>query len=227
MGILAHLRDFNHAVPMQLPPRAPVGKPIWTRSAQAAGVVVLNGGLLWVALWGWGKPFNAMQTTPELTIDLNRAEPAALMQIPGIGPNLAKRIAEHRPYKSVAELQNVPGIGPVIFESVRPFFHLGPTPVPQSILKATTHEAMIVEPSAKVDAPININTASAAELDALPGIGAKLAQRIIESRQRQPFTSIDDLDRVPGIGKKTIAKLRHFATTGKSKETNVAAIPDR
>lgn len=61
---------------------------------------------------------------------------------------------------------------------------------------------------------INLNTASAAELDLLPSIGPTLAARIIADREANgPFGSLDDLDRVPGIGPKTIAKLVPYAST--------------
>lgn len=60
---------------------------------------------------------------------------------------------------------------------------------------------------------INLNTASAAELDLLPSIGPTLAARIIADREANgPFSSLDDLDRVPGIGPKTIAKLVPYAS---------------
>lgn len=58
-------------------------------------------------------------------------------------------------------------------------------------------------------AVVNINTATAAELEGLPGIGPKLAQAIIDDRTRRgPFRTAADLDRVPGIGARTVERLR-------------------
>jgi competence protein ComEA len=58
-------------------------------------------------------------------------------------------------------------------------------------------------------APVNLNAATAADLDALPGIGPVLAQRIVDYRLQQgPFTSVDQLDDVPGIGPTLFAQLR-------------------
>lgn len=56
---------------------------------------------------------------------------------------------------------------------------------------------------------VNVNTAGAAELEALPGIGPSKAQAIIAHR---PYTSVDDLDRVPGIGPATLEQLRPLVT---------------
>ena len=56
---------------------------------------------------------------------------------------------------------------------------------------------------------ININSATAEELDQLPGVGPSTAQAIIEDRaQNGPFASVEDLMRVSGIGEKKFAKLK-------------------
>ncbi|MDB9465288.1 DUF655 domain-containing protein [Dolichospermum circinale] len=53
---------------------------------------------------------------------------------------------------------------------------------------------------------INLNIATQAELETLPGVGKKLAQKIIIARQQQKFTSLEDVGKIPGISDKTLAK---------------------
>ncbi|YAL84339.1 helix-hairpin-helix domain-containing protein [Dermacoccaceae bacterium W4C1] len=60
---------------------------------------------------------------------------------------------------------------------------------------------------------VNLNTADAAELDALPGVGPVIAQRIVQWRtENGRFSSIDDLNEVSGIGEKAMARLRPLVT---------------
>ncbi|MCE2924460.1 MAG: helix-hairpin-helix domain-containing protein, partial [Phycisphaeraceae bacterium] len=56
---------------------------------------------------------------------------------------------------------------------------------------------------------VNLNTATSAQLRSLPGVGAALAERIIEYRRSHgPFERVEQLDNVRGIGPATMARLR-------------------
>jgi competence protein ComEA len=58
-------------------------------------------------------------------------------------------------------------------------------------------------------APVDLNSATVEQLDALPGIGPVTAQKIVDYRQTHgPFTSVDELDAIPGIGPARIENLR-------------------
>ena len=73
-------------------------------------------------------------------------------------------------------------------------------------------------PSGKV----NINTATAQQLTVLPGVGEKLAARIVDYRQKAGgFKNVSELMNVQGIGEKNLAKIQAFLTT--SGETAKAA----
>ena len=62
-------------------------------------------------------------------------------------------------------------------------------------------------------APVNLNTASAAQLEALPGVGASTAKRILEYRQKNgSFKKIEELMNVKGIGEKSFLKLKPLIT---------------
>ena len=71
-------------------------------------------------------------------------------------------------------------------------------------------------PPASGDEPVvNINTASAAEIGGLKGIGDAKAKGIVEYREKNgPFKSVDDLRKVHGIGDKLLDKLRSHITVG-------------
>jgi len=68
---------------------------------------------------------------------------------------------------------------------------------------------------AKAAVVVNLNTATSAELETLPGVGAKMAARIIEYRQKKgPFKKIEELMNVQGIGEKNFLKLKPQLTVG-------------
>lgn len=77
------------------------------------------------------------------------------------------------------------------------------------------------EPAAKATpaAPVNLNTATQAQLETLPGLGAKVAQRIIEYRQKNGnFKKVEDLMNVKGIGEKSFLKLKPMITVAQKAE---------
>jgi competence protein ComEA len=190
-----------------------------------------------LAFRGYGGPLGARPTEPVAAadlIDLNTADQKELAQVPGVGPKMAEAIVDYRrvhgPFRSVDELRNVRGVGPITFEKVRNQFRLSspppapvgdepPSPQPQVQPPAPAVPAQAPAPrparggSKKIqpgDPPININTATADELQRLPGVGPVMAQAIITARTATPFQSPNDLRKVKGIGQKTLEKLRPF-----------------
>ncbi|WP_434511351.1 helix-hairpin-helix domain-containing protein [Desulfitobacterium sp. AusDCA] len=87
---------------------------------------------------------------------------------------------------------------------------------PQSLSQTKSPQAMqgVGNPTSSQN-KVNINTAGAAELDKLPGVGPALAERIIQYRtDNGPFARSEDLQKVSGIGAKTYEKMASMVMTG-------------
>ena len=68
-------------------------------------------------------------------------------------------------------------------------------------------------PVSTVPSKVNINTATASQLDELPGVGPSTAKRIIAYRQSKgPFSKVEDLLNVPGIGPAKLDAMRPMVT---------------
>ena len=76
----------------------------------------------------------------------------------------------------------------------------------------TSAEGGVAGSDAEGQVLVNINTANAAQLTQLPGVGPAIAQKIIDYRTANgPFTSVDDLTKVPGIGAAKLAQIKSHA----------------
>lgn len=156
-------------------------------------------------------------------IDLDRAGALEIARLPRVGLHLAKAIVADRqargPFGSLEAVDRVPGVGPGLLGAIREQVRFS-APVPPSV----TAPALPPEPTRNAERgtrngpplgtqnqqPIlDLNTATAAELEALPRVGPALASRIVAFRQKYgPFPAVDSLVRVPGIGPATLALLR-------------------
>ena len=164
---------------------------------------------------------------PGETLDPNRSGEEALDRLPGVGPSLARAIIADREknggFRSPEDLLRVKGVGPSTLEKLRPLLdfsegmplELGRPPPPRPVGGVTSSR----DTASRVTGPltrIDLNRASAEELQTLPGIGPALAERILESRRAEgPFSTAEDLLRVRGIGPVTLERIRTLVRAGK------------
>ena len=103
---------------------------------------------------------------------------------------------------------------------------LGTAPLAHAQMQQKPAQAQTAPRPPRTAAPVsgacNINSADAAQLALLPGVGPVRAKAIIAHRQKTPFKTVDELVKVKGIGRKTFARLRPYVTV--SGATTIARV---
>jgi competence protein ComEA len=164
---------------------------------------------------------------PGERIDLDRASAAEIARLPRVGLKLARTIVANRgtngAFGSLEALDRVPGIGPgllkaigeqVEFSTARRLGGSSPEAEAGIAAQASVHGAPPASPASRAaELPsrraLDLNSASAAELEQLPFVGPYMAQQIVAYRGRHGrFPAVDSLVRVPGVGPATLAKIR-------------------
>ena len=149
-------------------------------------------------------------------VDVDAASAAELTRLPKVGPRLAKLIVAdreaHGAFGSLAGLDRVSGIGPGLLKVLGPHVVFSGAAGPRGGQVAQQSIAPGKVPAPRPccpAAPLNLNSATAAELDNLPGVGPAKAAAILQYREQHgPFTAVEELARVPGFGGAAVARLR-------------------
>lgn len=157
-------------------------------------------------------------------INLDEASVLEIARLPRVGVALAKRIAADRatrgPFGGLAGLDRVPGIGPGLLRALGPHVEFsaplmsgGAEPQKSGVSASRHHVAApdlstFARPLFGAPALPWLNTATAVQLDSLPGIGPARAAAIVRYRaEHGPFAAVADLARVPGINPALLQRL--------------------
>lgn len=151
-------------------------------------------------------------------IDPNRASDAELDRLPGVGPSLARAIVDSRerdgPFRSRDELLRVPGLGEKKLAQLARYTTLAPATTANRTAVAGA-ESTPRSPAAARPGRIDLNRATAGELEGLPGIGPAKAEALVRWRERYGrFKSLEDVLAVPGIGPATLERLKPLVALG-------------
>jgi competence protein ComEA len=143
-------------------------------------------------------------------VDINNASQKELEALPGVGAASAKKIIASRPYKSADDLSKA-GLSAKVVDKIKPLVTVGAASSAASTAVTTAAKAKADTKTQKaIGGLVDINNASQKELEALPGVGAATAKKIVAGR---PYKSTDDLSKA-GLSAKVIDKIKPLVTVG-------------
>ncbi len=162
-------------------------------------------------------------------MDLNTATEAQLVALPGVGAATAKKIIAGRPYTSVADLsragvsaRTITKVSPLVTVSGAPAAPAAPAaPMAPAAPAAPARTRSAAAKAAPASGPVDLNTATEAQLVALPGVGPATAKKIIAGR---PYGSAADLARA-GVPARTVTQITPLVTVGAGAAPARAAAP--
>jgi competence ComEA-like helix-hairpin-helix protein len=183
--------------------------PSFSRAQQ--GVILLLGAAL-LCLWAWRANFFRAPAAPlERRLNLVFVEVRGAAAHPGVysfeqAPTLAE----------IWQKSGAPGKSPEAHDKLASGSRLEIGPPGQYKLARMGGAQLLT-----LGLPLDLNTAAAADLEALPGLGPALAKRIIDYREQHgPFKKIDDLEQVSGIGPKKLAMVRPYLVISETDKTD-------
>jgi DNA uptake protein ComE-like DNA-binding protein len=158
-------------------------------------------------------------TSSGAKVDLNTASQSDLEALPGVGAATAKKIIAGRPYSSVSDLKKA-GVSQATINKIQDQVTVsgGASPAKTAAAPASTSSdkssadtkksKSSSDKSSSSGKPVDLNTASQSDLEALPGVGAATAKKIIAGR---PYSSVSDLKKA-GVSQSTITKIQDQVT---------------